>query len=316
MGWFGASDPDESARREAAEARAADWRSALERHRLPGFVRERLTEAGAGRVPWMSTLTPAELLLARSHGLRPLATVSGTCWYHYGWSWTEGHAEGWHLALDRLRQEAVAAGANAVVDVKLRTVTLPGTGDSMDYTVVGTAVRLDGLPPSPDPVIATVPAIAFVRLLEAGIVPTGVAIGARYDWLTVGSWNAAGTSGLTGLGSRGGNGELGELGRFWEDVRRQAIDDLRRDTARLGDGVLAHTHFAQLLKREAGENQPVQLLGRHIVLGTAVQCGGRDPVPHDIDLVVDMRDALSPLHGEAPHGHTVYGARTDEEGAI
>ena len=308
MGWFSAPDPDAAASRAAAEARAADWRAALDGHRLPAFVRHRLNEAGTGRAPWMSTMTPAELLLSRSHGLRPLATVSGTCWYHYGWSWTEGHAEGWHLALDRLRQEAVAAGANAVVDVKLRTVALPGTGDSMDYTVVGTAVKLDGLPPSSDPVIATVPAIAFVRLLEAGIVPTGVAIGARYDWLTANRWSTFGPSGM--------NGALGEITRFWEGVRRQAVDDLRRDTARLGDGVLAHTHFAQLLKREAGENQPVQLLGRHIVLGTAVQTGGRDPVPHGIATVVDMRDALSPLHGEVPHGHTVYGAQKDEEGAI
>ena len=313
MGWFSASDSDTAARRAAAEARAADWRLALDGGSLPGFVRDRLRDAGAGRVPWMSTMTPAELLLTRSHGLRPVATVSGTCWYHYGWSWTEGHAEGWHLALERLRREAVAAGANAVVDVKLRTVTLPGTGDSMDYTVVGTAVTLDGLPPSPDPVIATVPAIAFVRLLEAGIVPTGVAIGARYDWLTAPPSNGFGVS---VLGMWGQNGELGQVSRFWEQIRREAVDDLRRDTARLGDGVLAHTHFAQLLKREAGENQPVQLLGRHIVLGTAVQCGGRNPVPHDITPVVDMRDALSPLHGEAPHGHTVYGAQQDEEGAI
>ena len=313
MGWFSAPDTDEAARRAEAAARAEEWRAALDAHRLPAFVRDRLRDAGTGRSPWMSTMTPAELLLSRSHGLRPLATVSGTCWYHYGWSWTEGHAEGWHLALDRLRQEAVAAGANAVVDVKLRTVALPGTGDSMDYTVVGTAVKLDGLPPSPDPVVATVPAIAFVRLLEAGIVPTGVAIGARYDWLTVYPTSAFGAS---ALGRWGQNGELGEVSRFWDGIRRQAVADLRRDTARLGDGVLAHTHFAQLLKREAGENQPVQLLGRHIVLGTAVQCRGRDPVSHAITPVVDMRDALSPLRGEVPHGHTVYGAQTDEEGAI
>lgn len=313
MGWFSAPDPDETARRAAADVRAADWGVALASGRLPIAVRDRLRNAGAGRLPWMSTMTPAELLLCRSHGLRPVAAVSGTCWYHYGWSWTEGHAAGWHTALDRLRQEAAAAGANAVVDVKLRTVTLPGTGDSMDYTVVGTAVTIDGLPPSPDPVIATVPAIAFVRLLEAGIVPTGVAIGARYDWLTA---SPAGGFGSSVLGMWGQNGELGQVTRFWEDIRRQAVADLRRDTARLGDGVLAHTHFAQLLKREAAEDQPVRLLGRHIVLGTAVQCGGRDPVPHEITLVVDMRDALSPLHGDVPHGHTVYGARMDEEGAI
>lgn len=311
MGWFSAPDADEAARRDAAAARAADWRAALDSGRLPAFVRDRLGDAAGGRKPWMATITPAELLLSRSHGLRPVATVSGTCWYHYGWSWTEGHAQGWHLALDRLRQEAIAAGANAVVDVKLRTVTLPGTGDSMDYTVVGTAVTLDGLPPSLDPVIATVPAIAFVRLLEAGIVPTGVAIGARYDWLNTTSWSTFG-----GIGPRSGQNEnLVEITRFWESIRRQAIDDLARDTARLGDGVLAHTHFAQLFKVER-DKQPPGLLGRHIVLGTAVQCGGRDPVPHGISPVVDMRDALSPLGGEVPQGHTVYGAQRDEEGAI
>ena len=62
--------------------------------------------------------------------------------------------------------------------------------------------------------------------------------------------------------------------------------------------------------------EALHLDGRHIVLGTAVQCRGRNPVPHDITPVVDMRDALSPLHGEDPHGHTVYGAQKDEEGAI
>jgi hypothetical protein len=43
-------------------------------------------------------MTPAELALARHKGIRPLAMVSGTCWYHYGWSWTEGHV---HASPDR-----------------------------------------------------------------------------------------------------------------------------------------------------------------------------------------------------------------------
>ena len=306
MGWFSASDPDEAGRREQARERSDAWGRALDSGRLPPFVDARLKDAAAGRAPWLATLTPAELLLARSHGLRPVATVSGTCWYHYGWSWTEGHAEGWHTALARMKAEALAAGANAIVDVKLRTVRLPGTGDSMDYTVLGTAVAVDGLPPSRDPVVATVGAIEFVRLLEAGIVASGVAIGARYSWLTA-TWST--------LGGYGSNGALGDLTRFWEEVRRSAIFDLRRDTARLGDGVLAHTHFAQLLKIER-DKQPPQMLGRHIVLGTAVQCGRGDPVPHGIQMVVDMRDALSPLNDVAPRSHTAYGDQADQEGAI
>jgi uncharacterized protein YbjQ (UPF0145 family) len=305
MSWWrnSPSDPDAAA---ATARRTEQWRQALEGGTLPEFVAERLAEASSGRAPWLSTMSPAELLLARSHGIRPVATVSGTCWFHYGFSWTKGHAEGWHTALARMRQEAVAAGANAIVDVKLRTIHLT-VGASMDYTVVGTAVRIDGLPPSADPVIATVPAIEFVRLLEAGIVTTGVAIGAHYDWLT------AGMATFTG-GAFGMNGACQELTRFWEGIRRQAIDELRADAGRLGNGVLAHTHFGQLIRVDR-DKQPPQVLGRHIVIGTAVQCRRSDAVPHAITPVVDMRDDLSPLHGGRPHGHDAY-VEADKEGSI
>lgn len=309
MSWWRAltTGSDDADRAAEAARRQDQWQGALEGGTLPDFVTGRLADAAAGRTPWLSTMSPAELLLARSHGVRPVATVSGTCWYHYGFSWTKGHAEGWHAALGRMKQEALAAGANAVVDVKLRTIHLK-LGASMDYTVVGTAVKIDGLPPSRDPVIATVPAVEFVRLLEAGIVTTGVAIGAHYDWLTA----RLGT--FTG-GAFGMNNQCGELTRFWEGIRRLALADLERDTARLGNGVLAHTHFGQLIKFEGDDKTPARVLGRHIVIGTAVQCGPRDPVPHAIIPVVDMRDELSPLRDARPHGHLTYAA-TDEEGSI
>ena len=174
-----------------ALARQAAHRAARRRHhahsspisRVPPPIRARLEGARAGKLPWMATLTPAELMIARSHGLKPIAAVSATCWLHYGWSWTEGHAQGWEMALRRLREEASAAGANAVLDVKMRTVPL-GVANSMDFTLVGTAVRMDGLPPSEQPIVATVPALEFVKLLEADVVPTGIAIGAHYEWLT------------------------------------------------------------------------------------------------------------------------------------
>ena len=72
------------------EARGRAWEEALARGTLPTFVRERLEQSATGSQPWVATMTPAELLLAKSHGVRPIATVSGTCWFHYGWSWTGG----------------------------------------------------------------------------------------------------------------------------------------------------------------------------------------------------------------------------------
>jgi hypothetical protein len=54
---------------------------------------------------------------------------------------------------------------------------------SMDVTLVGTAVHVEGLAPSDDPIVATVPALEFVKLLEADVVPTGIAVGVHYEWL-------------------------------------------------------------------------------------------------------------------------------------
>ena len=58
----------------------------LERDDVPTRIRSRLQGARSGTLPWSVTLTPAELLIVRSHGVRPIATVSTTCWLHYGWS--------------------------------------------------------------------------------------------------------------------------------------------------------------------------------------------------------------------------------------
>ena len=312
-----------------AEARAQAWTVALEHDGLPPFVTERLAGAAAGSGAWVATMTPAELLLMKSHGLRPVATVSGTCWYSYGRSWTEGHAQGWHQALERIAREAAAAGANAVVDVRLRTLR-HRIGASMDFTLIGTAVHVDGLKPTPHPVIATVPALEFVRLLEADIVPVGLAVGARYEWLGNswggdGNWTAGGWSWTdrralnrtqAALRPFSGNQPLGDLMDFWNAIRRAAHADLRQAAARQGNGVLAHTQFGQLIRQER-DKQPPAYLGRHIVVGTVVDAKPHAPVPHAIGQVVDMRDTLSPLRGGGGGGHSVYaGDAMDEEGAI
>ncbi|HEU5068250.1 MAG TPA: heavy metal-binding domain-containing protein [Sphingomicrobium sp.] len=307
-------------------ARVAAWDEALKRGGLPEFVSGRLKDAGAGRGAWVATMTPAELLLARSHGIRPIATVSGTCWYSYGWSWTEGHAEGWHEALDRLRREAAAAGANAVVDVRMRTLR-HRVSASMDFTLIGTAVRLDRLPPGKDPVIATVPALEFIRLLEADVVPVGIAVGACYDWLNnmMGGFGGAMTY-SRGWGASGwqtqsqmqswSNQPLHELTDFWESIRRQAHADLRRAAGSQGNGVLAHTQFGQLIRREQ-DKQPPAYLGRHIVIGTVVDTRRAAELPHGIEPVIDMRDELSPLNNPGAPRHSGYQADVqDEEGGI
>jgi len=302
---FNTPGADSQAQQTANEQRLADIINCLHTGAVPAATRARLEGARSGTLPWTATLSPAELLIARSHGLRPIAAVSATCWLHHGWSWTEGHAQGWGMALQRLRAEAKAAGANAVLDVKMRTIPL-GVENSTDFTLIGTAVRIEGLPPSQEPIVATVPALEFVKLLEADVVPTGLAIGAQYDWMN--DWRGRTNQAWMG------NVESTALGSFWETIRQRAHAELRRSAQPQGNGVLAHINFSQLFEFEGGENKPKRFLGRHIVIATTVDARRGVPFQHDVQMVVDMHAGSTPLTGTTPH-HQSY-ATNDKEGAI
>jgi hypothetical protein len=329
MSWFrkGAGTPEDAHAAQMAQYRQDAWAYALERNELPEFVEERLKAASDRKVPWLSTMTPAELLLGKTHGVRPLATVSGTCWFHFGMSWTEGHVDGWDNAIARLKREALAVGANAVVDVEMRTVHSPLAG-SMDFTVFGTAVRIDGLPASTDPAIATVSAMDFVRLLEMGITVCGIAVGAEFDYLEnswggySGGYNGGYASSISGptntvarqLRAFGGNVNVEELSELWQRVRRKAHARLRARTAQTGNGVLARVNFGQLLRVER-DKMPPDYLGRQIVIGTVVDTVRASAIPHDIDMVIDMRDELSPL-GSAGNGRLQLDTNNEHAGGI
>jgi hypothetical protein len=291
------------AQQAANEQRLADIEQSLQSGAVPSAIQKRLEGARKGTLPWTATLTPAELMIARSHGLRPIAAVSATCWLHYGWSWTNGHSEGWGMALRRLREEAWAAGANAVLDVKMRTIPL-GVANSMDFTLVGTAVYVDGMPASEEPIVATVPALEFVKLLEADVVPTGIAIGAHYEWLT--DWSR--TARMNWMG----NAESPQLTRLWEIVRQRAHYQLREHARAQGNGVLAHLNFSQMFERE--RNDKKEYLARHIVVATTVDARRGTALPQAIKMVVDTHAGGSPLTGTTPH-HQSY-ASNDTESAI
>lgn len=244
----------------------------------------------------------------RSHGIRPVSALSATCWMHYGFSWTTGHMQGWNTALQRLRGEAKAAGANAVIDVKMRTVPI-AIEKSMDFTLVGTAVQIDGLSPSSNPVISTVSALEFVKLLDAGIVPVGIAVGAAYEFLT--DWT--GKNNMMFMG----NMESQDLSLVWNKVRQRAMGELRTSCQRQDGGALAHINFSQSFKIER-DKQPTDYLFRHIIIGTVVDkpslssFGSARDRSLDTKIVVDMHAGKTPLTGHGVH-HQSYGANEGGE---
>jgi uncharacterized protein YbjQ (UPF0145 family) len=263
----GTADPAEAARQ---QARADEWAAALPRNAVPGFVSERLRHTAVGKLPWVSTASPADLLTAHTHGMETLGMVAGNCWFHFGYSWTEGHRDGWHTAIARLQHEAALMGAHAVIEVRMRTRTgeadgASAGGASMDYSVTGTAITIKGFPDQRVPLVATVSQLEFARLIEAGVLPVGLAVGADYDWFTdiYGQADGAGSW---------WNMELSDLSIFQHRVRYNALANLRDDAQRQrGTGVLGRVQFTEMFRQEGDERTPKRFLCRHIAFGTVVQ---------------------------------------------
>ena len=128
---------------------------------------------------------------------------------------------GHRLATPRPRGQS--RGANAVLDVKMRTIPArcrrehgfhPGRhgGESRRPAA------------SQDPIIATVPALEFVKLLEADVVPTGIAIGAHYEWLT--DWRGNANQAWMG------NIESWQLSNLWEPCANAPMPNCANPPAR------------------------------------------------------------------------------------
>jgi uncharacterized protein YbjQ (UPF0145 family) len=258
------NDPAEVARQ---DARMQQWHTALRGNHVPAFVAERLRHTAVGRLPWVSTASPADLLTLRTHGIKTLGMVSGNCWYHFGFSWTEGHRDGWRTALKRMQHEASLMGAHAIVEVRLVTRQSTDRDDenSMDYSATGTAVTITGFPKIDTPLVATVSQLEFARLLEAGILPVGLAVGAHFEWM-------ADPYGQADASRSYFNQELPSLGYFQKRVRETALAALKRDAReQKGTGILGRTQFTEMFCERGTREEPTQYLCRHIAFGTVIQ---------------------------------------------
>jgi uncharacterized protein YbjQ (UPF0145 family) len=287
-----------------------EWLASLPQNRLPKVVEARLSQTGQRKLPWISTQNPIELTLGQSHGLKPLGMVNGTCWYHFGYSWAEGHKAAWEIAIYRMIYEAQLIGAHAVVDIKLANQALGGTTSEMDYMVTGTALSLEKSPKPRIPVLTTVTAMEFVRLLEVNLVPVGLAIGASYEFAynnfgfnntgfgTIGSGSIYGSPGninsggmlrnglsggmlsggmLSGGIASGGmygslfNQEVPQLSNLANKVRKESIYQLTQAAAQQkANYVLGHEEFFQLMPFDSQVGQN-GVLARQITMGTVLE---------------------------------------------
>lgn len=168
-------------------------------------------------------------------------------------------------AVDRMTAECAALGGHGVVGVRLERG--PFTLGGLEFTAIGTAVRaVSAAARLRVPFTSAVSGQDFARLVMAGWVPAGLALGvsiaARHDdWVTVGQtrWGA-------------GNTEVTGYTQLVNDARHDARRQLEADVKRLGgEGVVIATMEMRVREREC----PVQEGRRdHIIeatnIGTAI----------------------------------------------
>src|SRR5437588_4069977 len=139
------------------EAAAVDLER-IRRGGIPLGAEQRLKRVAAASSPvFSSDLSVNEYAIAQASGLTPIAQIMGSSvvqhgWQNYGWSSYGGgirempsFAMPWNLSrqrsFDRLRQEAEFAGADAVIGIELTANSFLGEPGTVEYVVVGTAVR-------------------------------------------------------------------------------------------------------------------------------------------------------------------------------
>lgn len=227
-----------------------------------------------GGLPWTSTLSVADWLNLRKLSLVPVGQVMGSSVYHIGWTgvgqgglYGGNNGYGWvrssselreptralydarAFAMERMQQEAVRLGANAIVDARLLHKEFSTMEHVVEFVCLGTAVRVEGIDPLPAPLVCSVSGSQLLRLLGAGAFPVGLAIGASYYYLAT---NYADKWQETSFA----NQEMTHFTNGFYDARHFAERRLREDAARLGaDGVVGVDYTYRV------EGYPVSIVG-------------------------------------------------------
>jgi uncharacterized protein YbjQ (UPF0145 family) len=170
-----------------------------------------------------------------------------------------------HTAIGRMTAECARLGGHGVVGVRLSRGSFPLGG--LEFTVIGTAVRAPGAACGRrEPFTSDLSGQDFARLITAGWVPVGLALG-----ISIGSWHDDRT---TTRQARWGSGNAEVTG--WTELVNQVRHDARRqlesDVQRLGaEGVV----IAAMQLRVSQRDCPVSVGRRdHIaeatLTGTAI----------------------------------------------
>ncbi len=171
------------------------------------------------------------------------------------------------MAIDRMAAECADLGGHGVVGASVRVREIPAdtlTAGAVEFKVIGTAVRATGCPPLARPFASDLSGQDFAKLVMAGWVPTGIALG-----ISVAALHDNGL--MTGSSRWGaGNAEVPAYTELMVTVRQDARSRLEQAVRGLGaDGVFV-SGMTLRVHGEACRRGGTDQFAEAVVSGTAV----------------------------------------------
>ncbi|MFB2895328.1 heavy metal-binding domain-containing protein [Aerosakkonemataceae cyanobacterium BLCC-F50] len=205
-----------------------------------------------GKQFFTSDLSTNEYLLTREAGCEPIGMVMGSSFYKVGFfgyfrgyrdrtgeveTLTQAQLAVRELAVSRMQQEAALLGAHGVIGVRLQQRRQGWNIGMIEFTAIGTAIRIPGRPPTSKPFTSDLSGQEFWQLRKAGYYPKGLAFGAcsyyvHSDRNTRALMNQSFWNRLFGRARR--NQELTQFSQGFQDARELAIMRLMEDMQKLG----------------------------------------------------------------------------------
>jgi uncharacterized protein YbjQ (UPF0145 family) len=287
------TEESESQRAQQEAQEAAESQADLAHGGLPLQAQKRLAQEMGARPLFSTDLSVDEFLLALSEGYDAAGQVMGSSIYHVGWQYTrifsgeltvmsQAHMHARELAMGRMQQEALALGAQGVIGVRLTTRAYEWGPDLLEFTAVGTAVRLHGGNPTMQPFLSDLSGEDFWTLVQAGYLPRGLAMGfcAYLAYRT--SYQPGNVWGLY-------NQEVPEYSQAVYQARSLAMQRLRTDVGRLGaDGVVGVKTDTSAYLETGDDRIPQHLRVDFLALGTAVVRVNTPRTPRQVTPVLNL----------------------------
>ena len=168
-----------------------------------------------------------------THSLAPGASPEVTGWRGPAARIAQALYDGRRTAIDRMAGECSDLGGHGIVGASMQVTETPGdnfTVATVEFTVIGTAVRGNGCPPLARPFTTELSGPDFAKLLMDGWVPAGIALGISaaglHDSLVTTSSGPWGT----------GNAEVPTYTNLMVYVRQDARSRLEQAVRGLGAG--------------------------------------------------------------------------------